>query len=68
MPTEREFIQAARREGYSDATIQKALKSEYLCGITVTYTENGEIDVPRSDWRNALYEASGKPVSNYMWD
>jgi hypothetical protein len=68
MVTEKEFIQASRKEGYSEEIIQKALQSKWLSNITVTYTETGEIDIPQRDWSNALSDASGKPVSVWMWD
>ena len=68
MTTEQEFIRSCRKEGYNEEIIQKALRSDYLNGITITHTETGEIDVPKRDWVNALHDATGQPVSIWMWD
>jgi len=68
MVTEKQFIQACKREGYSDEIVQKALKSHWLDGATYSFTDSGEIDLPKQDWTNALSDACGQPVSKWMWD
>lgn len=53
---------------YGPEMLEKMRNTGWLDGITVSLNENGEIDIPNSDYDRAYRAAKGEKVSNIEWD
>jgi len=53
---------------YGKEMLEKMRKTGWLDGITMTLNENGEVDVPDSDYDRAYRAAQGKKIHPLEWD
>lgn len=53
-------------EKYGKELADKMSKSKWLNGITISYTEDGKIDIPESDIERAYKDVTGGVI--YGWD
>ena len=53
---------------YGKETADEMKQSSYLRRITISFTEDGEIDYPESDIRLALKDIKKEKIGEYEWD
>jgi len=72
MPTEQKIKEWLRTkyadQHTADIIWDKMCKSQYFQGITVSYNDEGETDIPERDVMNAYRDATGRQVPLWSWD
>lgn len=56
------------KEFYGEETYEAMKESGWLSGITVTMTEDGEMDIPKSDLDRAYRAVQGEEIGAWEWD
>jgi hypothetical protein len=53
---------------YGKRMANKIGRSKYMYGITLSYNDKGEVDIPEGDINRAIRDIKGKKIHPLEWD